>query len=192
MNRTTAQDRQTERVCDNSRIPGGLASFPTVCDCDGSRPRCEGPDLTPRTALLLTVAGRRLADEVRALGTSSMRPAPLSRLAYALDGLAQTLECGLRPMPGTLGEQLCLHVMIAYATDLAFEVGDDPAGDLPYSEYDYDYERLYDTLLPDHRYEGLIWEVQQSPRGGGCFDFATLCEVTPPGILRRLFTHPAK
>ena len=152
-----------------------LPSFPITC-----APAFDGPDLTPRTALLLAVAGRRLAGDARAAS-------PMYRFAAVLDGLAESLERGLRPVPVSLADQLCLHVMIACATDLAFEVGDGLGGDLPYSDFDYDFELLYETLLPSDEHEDVILTVQESPRGAGCFDFATLCEVLPDDVLNRLF-----
>jgi hypothetical protein len=175
-----------------SAVAQDLGSFPTTCDCEGARPECEGPDLTPRTALLLAIAGRRLAEDVRAAIATSRVPVPMYYLARALDNLAESLDYGRRPAPRTQADALCLHVMIACATDLAFEVGDALGGDLPRSEFDYDYERLYDTLLPGDEHENVIWAVQQSPRGGGCFDFATLCEVVPDDTLHGLFHRPAR
>jgi hypothetical protein len=169
-----------------SAVAQDLRSFPTTC------PESDGPDLTPRTAGLLAVAGRRLADEVRAAIATSRAPVPMYYLTRSLDDLAQSLEQGRRPVPGTLADQLCLHVMIACATDLAFEVGERLSGDLPLSDFDYDFERLYDTLLLGDEHENVIIQVQESPRGDGCFDFAALCDVLPDEDLHALFQRPAK
>jgi hypothetical protein len=113
------------------------------------------------------------------------------RLAASLDDLARSLESGRRPIPDTLADQLCLHVMIACATDLAFEVGERLCEDLPLSDFDYDFERLYDTLLLGDEHEDVILRVQESPRGAGCFDFAALCDVLSEDDLHELFQQPA-
>lgn len=186
-----AEVRKYWDTVDVPPVARGFAAFPTAPHA-GERGAIGEPDLTPRTARMLALAGRRLAREVRSAASTTRLPVSMYYLARALDSLTTSLEEGRRPQPRTLASQLCLHVMIACANDMAYEVGDALAGGLPYSEYDYDFESLYYTLLPDDAHEAVIWEVQQSSRGNGAFDFGALCDVLPDRTVNELFQRRAE
>ncbi|HVV08163.1 hypothetical protein [Amycolatopsis sp.] len=147
-----------------------------LCEQDAC-PRCRVPDLTPRTATMLVVAGLTLASDLRTSMLASPRPVFRHHLARAFDGLTEALERGDRPRPGSLTEQLCLHLMIRYATDLACDVGETLCANLPYSDYDYYFYRLYDTLLADDRHEPYVEETVRIRGGERVFDFDHLAEV---------------
>jgi len=140
-------------------------------------PRCRVPDLTPRTATMLVVAGLTLAGDLRATMLASARPVFRHQLARAFETMTQQLERGERPEPRSLIEQLCLHLMIRYATDLACDIGETLCANLPYSVYDYYFYRLYDTLLPDDRHEPYVEETVRTRGGERVFDFDHLAEV---------------
>ena len=151
-----------------------------VCEQDAC-PNCRVPDLTPRTATMLVVAGLTLAHDLRGHMLAGARPVFRHHLARAFERLTETLERGERPRPRSLIEQLCLHLMIRYATDLACDIGETLCANLPYSDYDYYFYRLYDTLLPDDRHEPY---VEETVRTRGCervFDFDHLAEVVNRG-----------
>lgn len=140
-------------------------------------PHCAVPDLTPRTATMLLVAGMALAREVRTIMLSSARPVFMHHLAGAFDAMASALERGNRPEPRSLAEQLCLHLMIRYATDLSCAIGETLCANLPYSDYDYYFDRLYDTLLRDDDHQVFVEQTVQVSDDRRMFDFEGLAEM---------------
>ncbi|WP_236791943.1 hypothetical protein [Amycolatopsis sp. GM8] len=169
----------------------GLTRFPTVAcsapcpvcgDCRDdcaecvacaydACPHCAVPDVTPRTAAMLLAAGVTLSGDLETLLFSSGRPVFVHHLLRAFGMMTSALEHGWRPVPRSLAEQLCLHLMIRYATDLSCEVGEILCANLPRSDYDYYFDRLYDTLLPDDRHETFAERVVRVCDGQRVFDF---------------------
>lgn len=191
-------------------VPGGIASFPTlacarpnvIClscfdccndcaDCElcswGGCEVCAPPDLTPRTAKMLSLASQQLATEVRDLVRHYARPVYLQSIAEIFERQGQLLESGRRPWPGAPAEQLCIFLAIRHARELACETGESVVGDMPISNYDYDFDRLYDTLLPDNDHQALVEAVGRSARSHAFFDFSTLADLLSPLAVNRLF-----
>lgn len=150
-------------------------------------PRCRIPDLTPRTAKMLVVAGLTLTGDLRSMMLAGPRPVFLHHLARTFETLTAQLERGERPRPGTLAGQLCLHLMIRYATELSCGIGETLCTNLPYSDYDYYFDRLYDTLLPDDLHQPYVEETLRMHGAELIFDFGRLAETVSrsetPGAL---------
>lgn len=149
---------------------------------------CEIPDLTPRTANMLVIAGFALARHARAASVTSLRPVLLHHVARAFEETAATLERGARPWPRSMAEQLCLHLMISHARQLACGVGEAFAGGLPYSDYDYFFDRLYDTLLPDDKHAALVEAIERTSCDPGLVSVDALCDVLTADNVNALFT----
>lgn len=140
---------------------------------------CLPPDLTPRTAYALTVAGSILADtcfdavdeDTRMPPAERIQLLPLPkalraqddefirRMARCFDDLTQDLEDGLAPQPRDLAEQLALQLMLD-DTELLHEDQDDflaeATQELPVSRHDYDFATLYSVLFDDDDHAGLV------------------------------------
>lgn len=160
-------------------------------DCDlcerEACPHCAVPDLTPRTAVMLVLAGETLGTQVRQTMLGSGRPVLLHHLAGAFGTMTRALERGERPVPSCMAEQLCLHFMISYATDLACDVGEVFCTRLPLSDYDYYFHRLYDTLLPDDDHFNLVMNTERRARADRIVDFEALADVISTGPVHTLF-----
>lgn len=187
----------------------GLRSFPTVACGRGAAPcrvchecgndcidcavcaaeecqLCLVPDLTPRTANTLATAGLSLAANVRELMPGSARPVFMHHLLRAFEELTDQLTNGIRPWPSTLAEQMCLYLMISHGTELACSVGEVFNVGLPYSDYDYYFDRLYDTLLLDDEHMFVIDTVKPVSRPDLVFDFEGLAATVSDALVSRL------
>jgi hypothetical protein len=185
----------------------GLLLFPTTACTPGQCPNCTDcandcrdcttctdrpcencvpPDLTPRTAYALTVAGAVLADRCydAVTGRSTrMTPAErreflplpkalhgqddefIRRMARCFDDLTADLDNGEPPQLHNLAEQLALHLMIDDADARHTDDLDTPDELLPTSDYDYDFAPLYDVLFEDDDHVGLLEQQRTEPRG---------------------------
>jgi hypothetical protein len=149
---------------------------------------CVPPDLTPRTAYSLTVAGSVLADQCYDAidGSPSTRaerrellPLPTSmhtqsdefirRMARCFDDLTHDLDNGEWPQPRNLAEQLALHLVIEYAEPREPDDVETIEQLLPESPFDYEFDNLFDVLFEDTDHEGLL--RQQPPQPPGTFDY---------------------
>lgn len=170
-------------------VPGGctdcLACADDCADCEMCMrfgcATCEPTDLTPRTAKMLVDAARALAHQVRAEQRRCARPASLHFVANIFEDLARTLEAGNRPWPRIIAEQLCTFLMIGNARELACSVGERFASHLPLSDFDYDFDRLYDTLLPDDAHLAFVEAAGFSTNAETLFYVTKLAQMLPPG-----------
>lgn len=156
-----------------------------VHECD----RCALPDLTPRTAGMLALAGHTYR-----LGTAddllhSRRPVFRHLVTRTFDELTRALERGECPRPQHLMAQLCLHLMISAAAQLSCDASERPVEHLPYSPYDYVFETLYDTLLADDAHLGALAEARRRCGPAPLFDFDALADALPPSRLNDLFAE---
>lgn len=179
---------------------GGILRFPTTAcagrptpcpqclncadDCSsctlcryGECERCAIPDLTPRTAMMLVVAGTILAEQTRAEASHGCSPVFHHHVVRAFERLVETLNRGARPRPGNVAEQLCTHLMITQARELACVAGEVYVTGLPVSGYDYDFPRLYDTLLPDDEHDHLVEMGEAFATGESAFSFTALADL---------------
>lgn len=193
----------------------GLRSFPTVAcglgpapcpdcrDCGNDCvncpacerdecPLCAVPDLTPRTANTLVISGMTLAAHTRKAMQDSSRAVFLYHLVRAFEHISEQLMSGKRPWPDTLAEQLCMHLTISYGTDLACNVGEAFDVALPYSDYDYYFDRLYDTLLADDEHMSILDAMEPLARPDRIFDFDALASRLPDATIARLLMPIAK
>ncbi|GGL13598.1 hypothetical protein [Nocardia jinanensis] len=154
---------------------------------DGECERCAPPDLTPRTAGMLLISCQYLAAEVRASILRGTRPVFLYHLARTFDTLADSLSHGERPAPHTPAEQLCLHTAIDYARELACTYGEQHVEHLAISTYDYNFPRLFDTLLPDDEHEPLVELAQTGADGALPWNFAALGDLLTGNAMSTLF-----
>ena len=183
----------------------GLLLFPTTTCTPGQCPTCTDcandcrdckncadylcdhclpPDLTPRSAYALTMAGSLLADTcfdaTRMTPTERRQLLPLPMalraqddeflryMARCFDDLTQDLEDGLPPQLHDLAEQLALHLMIDDAELLHTDQADlleESTHDLPSSRHDYDFATLYDVLFEDHDHTGILEHSKPKPPG---------------------------
>jgi hypothetical protein len=149
-----------------------------VCHNDDRYPceACRPPDLTPRTALALAMAGDVLADQCLDLpGCVRDRdwllvPGILQdqsedfvrRMARCFDDLTADLRDGLRPVPRSIGEQIALHTMIEraevfHAADPALLASYEPL--IPATRHDNNFDALFDTLLDDADHVGYLGHI---------------------------------
>lgn len=193
-----------------SDLTAPIASFPTTAcassavgcpdcvdcadDCADCRPcrdhecnHCSIPDLTPRTAGMLAVAGGMFGALTADGILHSKRPGYRSLITRTFDELTRALQQGERPRPQHLMAQLCLHLMISAAAALSCDLGESLVEHLPFSPYDYDFESLYDTLLRDDQHLVLLAEVRRSSGRTATFDFDTLADLLPSSRLNALF-----
>jgi hypothetical protein len=151
---------------------------------------CVAPDLTPRTAYALTVAGSVLADQcydaidedTPSTPTERREPLPLPpalhaqnddfirQMARCFDDLTNDLDNGEWPQPHNLAEQLALHLMIDDAAE-AQDTDDlgTPEQLLPQSRFDNDFDSLYHVLFDDTDHTGLL--QPQTPHPPGQLDY---------------------
>ncbi|MGV0792163.1 hypothetical protein [Mycolicibacterium sp. XJ1819] len=207
-----ASQSETRRLfAEQHGADDGILSFPTTAcvstdgccpncrdcydDCvtcalckDRGCPHCEVPDLTPRTANMLVIAGVTLGAHAGEQMLRSRQPVFMDQIVRAFEALTDAFRHGRRPVPGCLLEQLCLHLMIAYGTELACGVGDAFNVGLPVSDYDYDFDRLYDTLLADEQHLGLLRIADLKAHAVDIFDFADLGAKTSTTVIERLLT----
>ncbi|MGV0792730.1 hypothetical protein [Mycolicibacterium sp. XJ1819] len=179
--------------------PGALTDqpCPSCCDCandcvdcafcaEHGCTHCEVPDLTPRTANMLIIAGVTLEAHTRVQTPNCAQPVFLHVLASAFERFTAGLRAGRRPVPTCLAEQLCLHLMIAYACELSCAVGEAFNVGLPYSDYDYYFDRLYDTLLADDEHRIFLAAVRWDRHANPIVDFAQLASSTAGASIERL------
>lgn len=172
---------------------------PNCCDCaddcvncgfcaEYGCPHCEPPDLTPRTANMLVIAGATLGAHTGAQMLTSGAPVFLHFLASSFECLTDALKAGRRPIPTCLAEQLCLHLMIAYASELSCAVGEAFNVGLPYSDYDYYFDRLYDTLLADEQHRIFLAATRFNSQANPIVDFTPLASTASKASIHRLMT----
>jgi hypothetical protein len=153
----------------------------SICNNEDGHPceDCMPPDLTPRTALALAMAGDVLADQCfdvlpdpqdpQSGGDRDWLPLPnllhkqtddfMRRMARCFDDLVADLRNGLRPEPRNIAEELALHLMIeradVYHTDEP-ELLESYEPLIPATRHDNDFLVLIDTLLVDADHFGYL------------------------------------
>ncbi|PPJ21610.1 hypothetical protein C5E45_30915 [Nocardia nova] len=111
----------------------------------------------------------------------------LYHISRVLDALATTLGRGERPEIKSLAQQLCLHVAIDHARGLACAYGDELVGRMPISNYDYYFDKLYDTLLPGDEHEHLVELARTVGNAAEPLDFIALGDLLAGTAMGALF-----
>ncbi|WP_280345742.1 hypothetical protein [Nocardia abscessus] len=124
--------------------------------------------LSPRTVEALLDAGHALTCGVRRSTLRGPRPVFLYYLALTFESLSETLASGMRPVPQTPAQQLCLSLMITHAEEFHdARAATDSAPPI-------DFTHVHATLVPDDSH-GPLAAVGRSPAGSECwFDFIAL------------------
>jgi hypothetical protein len=146
----------------NSAPPPALAD--TAFEASGGLIHPPAAEFTAHTAQSLLVAGTELVDQVYDTISHAPRPVFLFHIARAFEESLAALRRGERPVPNTLAQQLCLHLIIDHAAELARTTG---AGDR-------DHGPLCDILLPTGEYLPLLRLGRRLTPTGASFDFPAL------------------
>jgi hypothetical protein len=136
---------------------------------------------------MLLVACQDLAEHVRTITLHAPRPVFLYHITRAFDALAVMLYRGERPEPDTLAQQLCLHVAIDHARELACTYGEKYVERLPMSTYDYNFHNLYNTLIPDDDHEHLVELARTFGNSAEPLDFVALGDLLAGTAMGALF-----
>lgn len=137
--------------------------------------------------MMLVIAGTTLAEQVRAEASHGCSPVFFHHVVRAFERLVETLNRGARPQPSNVAEQLCTHLMITQARELACVAGEVYVAGLPISGYDYNFPRLYDTLLPDDEHDHLVEMGEALAAGEAAFSFIALADLMSREAMNAFF-----
>jgi hypothetical protein len=137
--------------------------------------------------MMLVLAGTSLAEQVSAEASHGCSPIFYHHVIRTFERLVETLNRGGRPRPSNVAEQLCTHLMITQARELACATGEVPVAGLPISDYDYDFPRLYDTLLPDDDHDHLVEMGEALATGETTFSFTALADLMSREAMNAFF-----
>ncbi len=137
--------------------------------------------------MMLVIAGTILVEQVRGESSHGCTPVFHHHVTRTFEQLVEALDRGHRPQSRNLADQLCIHLMITQARELACEAGEVYVEGLPISDYDYGFHELYDTLLPDDEHDYLVELGTALAAPGTRFSFTALADLMTRDAMNTFF-----